>query len=116
MNPDLKKTRKKKRKKHSPSIIQRAEDKRHCYLCMLCDDDYRDKVYLETHHVLFGQGRRDKAEADGLTVRLCPDHHYEVHHNADSRKRLCAIAQKAYERDHTRTEWMARYKRNYLEE
>ena len=41
---------------------------------MLRDDNYSEHAYLETHHVMFGQGRRDKAEADGLTVRLCTDH------------------------------------------
>ena len=81
-----KKEKKKRKKTHGKSIIQRPEDKGH------------------------------KAEADGLTVRLCTDHHYEVHHNADSRQRLCAIAQRAYERTHTRDEWMERYKKNYLEE
>ena len=110
-----KKEKKKRKKKHAKSIIQRPEDKNRCYLCMLRDDNYSEHAYLETHHVMFGQGRRDKAEADGLTVRLCTDHHHEVHHNADSRQRLCAIAQRAYERTHTREDWMERYKRNYLE-
>ena len=114
MNPDPKRKKKRKRKNHHQSIIQRAEDRQRCYICMIRDDDYSEKGYLETHHVIFGQGRRDKSEADGLTVRLCKEHHEEVHRNADSRQRLSAIAQKAYERTHTREEWMARYKRSYI--
>lgn len=116
MNPDPKHKKKRKRKNHSPSIIQRAEDRQRCYVCMLRDGDFREKNYLETHHVMFGQGRRSKAEADGLTVRLCREHHYEVHHDDLCRQRLCAIAQKEYERTHTREEWMKRYKKNYREE
>lgn len=115
MRPDPKQKKRKKRKHHAKSIIQRAEDRQRCYLCMLRNGDYEERRYLETHHVLFGQGRRDKSEADGLTVRLCSEHHYEVHHNAASRHRLCAIAQREYERTHTREEWMSRYKKNYLE-
>lgn len=113
---DPKRKKKKKRKNHSKSIIQREEDKQRCYICMLRDGDYAEKKYLETHHVIFGQGRREKSEADGLTVRLCKEHHLEVHRDADSRKRLSAIAQKAYERAHSHDEWMDRYKRNYLED
>lgn len=115
MSPDPKKGRKKKRRKHGKSIIQREEDWQRCYLCMLREDDYSEKPYLETHHVVFGQGRRNKSEADGLTVRLCRRHHEEVHRSGSSRQRLSAIAQEAYERKHTREEWMERYKRNYLE-
>ena len=116
MNPDPKKKKKKRRKNHAQSIIQRTEDRQRCYICMLRNGDYSEKRYLETHHVIFGQGRRDKSEADGLTVRLCCQHHYEVHHDADSRQRMSAVAQKAYERTHTREDWMGRYKKNYLEE
>ena len=110
---DLKSVRKKKRKRHSESILQEKEHRQRCFLCMLKFSDYSVKRNLERHHVMFGQGRRDKAEADGLTVYLCHDHHYEVHHVAETRRRLCALAQDAYEMTHSRTEWMERYKRNY---
>ena len=113
MNPDPKRKKKRKKKNHHQSIIQRQEDRQRCYMCMM-RDDYSEKKYLETHHVIFGQGRRDKSEADGLTVRLCKEHHEEIHRNAESRQRLSAIAQKAYERTHTRDEWMKRYKKSYI--
>jgi len=83
---------------------------------MLRYDDYSEKQYLETHHVIFGQGRREKSEADGLTVRLCREHHVEVHRDAGARQRLSEIAQKAYERTHSREQWMNRYKKNYRED
>ena len=112
----LKPVRKKRRKTHSESIMHDREHRRQCYLCMLKYDDFSVRRGLERHHVMFGQGRRDKSEADGLTVYLCHDHHYEVHHVADTRRMLCALAQEAYEKTHTRQEWMERYKRNYRED
>ena len=114
---DPKPARKKKRKKHGKSILQDKADWQRCYICMIRDKNYREHRYLEKHHVMFGQGRRDKAEADGLTVRLCPRHHNDVHNMAALRKWLCGIAQRAYEGDgHTRDEWRQRYGKSYLEE
>lgn len=112
---DPKPTRKKRRKKHAKSIMHEEKHRQRCYLCMMKYGDYSAKTGLERHHVMFGQGRRDKAEADGLTVYLCHDHHYEVHRVAETRRRLCALAQDAYEMTHSREEWMIRYGRNYRE-
>ena len=114
---DLKPTKKKRRKKHAKSILQGKDDWQRCYICMVRDGNYREHGYLEKHHVMYGQGRRDKAEADGLTMRLCPCHHNEVHNMGALRKWLCAIAQKEYEgQGHTRDEWRQRYGKSYLEE
>ena len=37
-----------------------------------------------------------------------------VHNNREMRELLCRIAQTEYEQTHTREEWTARYKKNYL--
>lgn len=123
MSEDPKKARKKKRRKHSASIIQREEDGRRCYVCMLRDNDYREHAALDRHHVMFGAGRREKAEADGLVVMVCRYHHEEAHRSAEARRNLCRIAQEAWERmnrqrygKEVHDKWMERYGRNYREE
>ena len=73
MNMMFPKPIKKKRKKHKKSIMQPKGDRR-CYLCMLLDGDFTYKPYLEEHHVLFGNTHAF-AEAEGLKVNLCLEHH-----------------------------------------
>lgn len=121
MTADPKRPKKKRRKRHSKSIMQAAVGRR-CYLCEMSGDLTR-KAYLEKHHVLFGMGRRDKSEADGLVVMLCMDHHREVHLNEQIRRQLCAIAQLSWEKEHlqeygeaVRAKWIERYCRSYLDE
>lgn len=101
-------TKQKKRKKHKKSIMQPKGDRR-CYLCMLLDGDFTYKPYLEEHHVLFGNTHAF-AEAEGLKVNLCLEHHRNgpaaVHNNAKNARILMAKAQEVYERTHTREEWM----------
>lgn len=108
MNMMFPKPTKKKRKKHKKSIMQPKGDRR-CYLCMLLDGDFTYKPYLEEHHVLFGNTHAF-AEAEGLKVNLCLEHHRNgpaaVHNNAKNARILMANAQEVYERTHTREEWM----------
>lgn len=119
---DPKKSTRKRRKKHSASIIQHGEDLNRCYLCMTLRNDYAFKSGLETHHIFFGSGQRDKSEADGLTVRLCRYHHKAnggpeaVHRNNDVRRLLCRTGQQAYEEEYGHEAYMERYGRNYLQE
>ena len=93
-------TKQKKRKKHKKSIMQQKGDRR-CYLCMLLDGDFTYKPYLEEHHVLFGNTHAF-AEAEGLKVNLCLEHHRNgpaaVHNNAKNARILMAKAQEVYER------------------
>lgn len=109
-------TKQKKRKKHKKSIMQPKGDCR-CYLCMLLDGDFTYKPYLEEHHVLFGNTHAF-AEAEGLKVNLCLEHHRNgpaaVHNNAKNARILMAKAQEVYERTHTREEWMKNAGKNYL--
>lgn len=106
----------KKRKKHKKSIMQPKEDRR-CYLCMLLDNDFTEKRCLHEHHVMFGNDHAF-AEAEGLKVNLCRKHHQNgpeaVHNNQKNAEILMAKAQEAYERTHSREEWMKNGRKNYL--
>lgn len=109
--------KKKKRKRHKKSIMQPKYDRR-CYLCMLLDNDFREKSYLEEHHVMFGNDHAF-AEAEGLKVNLCEKHHRigpaAVHNNQKNAEILKAKAQEAFEREHSREEWTLNgLRKNYL--
>lgn len=111
----------KKRQKHGESIIQTKEDWRRCYLCMRIEDDYSEKPYLQTHHIFGGAARRKISEAEGFTVRLCIKHHahgglMDVHQNAEFARILHEDAQRAYEKQHSRKEFIELMHKNYLEE
>ena len=70
------------------SILQ---TEKRCYIC-------GSKMWLENHHIFFGNPNRKLSEKHGLKVWLCHSHHneppYGVHFNAGLRKRLQAKAQK----------------------
>lgn len=106
----------KKRKKHTPSILQDKEDKR-CFLCMMAGDYSVKRV--QEHHVIMGTSGRAKSEELGLKVNLCEKHHIygaeAVHNNAQNRRILEMAAQEAYERTHTRSGWMQEIGRDYLQ-
>lgn len=71
---------------------------------------------LECHHVMDGPNRRHSTSL-GLTVWLCREHHTGdngVHHNRALDLFLREEAQAAFERSHTREEWMTVFGRNYL--
>lgn len=73
---------------------------------------------LEKHHIMNGPHRK-KAEQLGLWVMITPEEHRYLHDTKDGTKRrleLKAEAQRAYEKDHPRGEWMWLFKKNYLEE
>ena len=72
---------------------------------------------LEKHHCMNGTASRKKADEDGLWVWLNHDIHMAVHsYRPDWKRELKAIAQTAYEKTHSRDEWMARYHKNYLKD
>lgn len=109
--------KKKKRIRHPESILN--TEKGVCYLCANLYGDYRQQ-YTEEHHVLFGSGMRTLSEAEGLKVYLCESHHKSgkeaVHNCRKTRELLCRIAQREYEKSHTRKEWMKISKKNYLDQ
>ena len=90
------------------SIIQKE---RKCFLC--------GKVTpLEMHHI-FGGANRKKSERYGLKVYLCHWCHNEppagVHFNRENDLILKQTAQRVFERDHTREQFMEEFGRNYLD-
>ena len=73
---------------------------------------------LEKHHIFGGVANRKISERAGLWVWLCGA---TCHRGVDGaqydpqKNRLLKVeAQKAFERDHTRTEWMKLIGKNYL--
>lgn len=108
----------KKRQLHGKSILQDDVDKT-CYLCRKLYDLQRERSDLEVHHIFNGNPDRRISEAEGFTVRLCPGHHRTgpeaAHRNIEIKRLLQQDAQRAYERTHSRAEFMALLHRNYLE-
>lgn len=91
------------------SIMQ--EDYRYCYLC--------GWPAKQEHHV-FGGANRKKSEKYGLKVKLCVECHIcgkdAVHNNEAIMQRLRQEGQRAFERNHTREQFMTEFGKNYLEE
>ena len=92
------------------SII--PDDDEYCYLCK--------KVHLmnpgtDVHHCLMGN-KRKLADADGLTVHLCHDHHMMLHQKGLHRDELIRLAQITYMEhyDKTKEDFINRYGKNYL--
>jgi len=112
-----KKSKKKKRLRHPPSILHNKAD-RTCYLCMLLDQNYRRYRNLHEHHIYGGLANRPISEAEGLKVYLCLHHHEfseeAVHGNKEIMELLRQEGQRAFERTHTREEFMKLIGKNYL--
>ena len=108
-----KKPSKKKRQTHKDSILQ-ARDGR-CYICMKNGSD-RIWPVLHKHHAFLG-ANRPIAEAEGLYVFLCPDHHEfgkdAVHKNYEILREIQKDAQRAFEENHSRQQFMELMGRNY---
>lgn len=105
-----------RRRKHAESILQQGN---YCYLCALQQGNYGEKPGLHKHHIYGGANRRI-SEQYGFWVKLCIAHHeygpFAAHSNIRSMRLLQRQCQQAYERTHTRQEFMALIGRNYLEE
>lgn len=89
------------------SIMQ---DGKFCYFC-------GGKVGLQTHHVFAGVANRPISEKYGLKVWLCHECHTGAHGaQYDKAKNLLLKqqAQRAFEKTHTRAEWMQLIRKNYL--
>ena len=81
--------------------------------------DYRRYPVVHEHHIYDGPNRQN-SEAEGLKVYLCLDHHImgpeAVHNNHKNMRILHRDGQRAYERTHSRAEFMSLIGRNYLDE
>lgn len=112
-----KKRDKKHRKIHPPSIIQPQDGG--CYLCEKLHGDYSPKK-IEEHHVYFGPGLREISERWGFKVYLCRKHHVHaggpeaVHRNHETCLLVQQDVQRAFERTHSRQQFMEIIGRNYL--
>ncbi len=108
--------RRKRRKKHKASILHCKDGT--CYLCMKLRKDYRLYPVVHEHHIYDGPNR-SISEAEGLKVYLCLEHHIwgpgAVHNNQENMRILQQDGQRAYERTHTREEFMELIGRNYLD-
>lgn len=98
---------------HNYSILQ-GKGKR----CYLTD---AEGIPLEKHHIYFGTGLRQISDKHGFWVWLKPELHrgtYGVHgkagHSLD--QRLKQDCQRAYEREHSREDFLRLIGRNYLDE
>lgn len=91
------------------SLVQSVEE---CFVC-------RRKVGLHCHHIYFGVKGREKSDKMGAWCYLCYEHHegtLGVHgkNGHDLDLFLKQQAQKAFEKDHTREEFMEIIGKNYL--
>ena len=90
------------------SIIQ--TDGNGCYLC-------GKTVGIECHHVFAGVANKKLSTRLGLTVMLCHECHTGKHgaqYDKEKNLMLKRDAQFAFERTHTRSEWMKLFGKNYL--
>ena len=74
---------------------------------------------LQRHHIFPGVANRKISEANGFFVDLCVDCHLGVdgaQYNREVGDMLKRDCQMAYEETHTREEWMALIRKNYLSE
>lgn len=109
--------KKKKRRHHPASIMQRKEDG-YCYLCALLEDNWKPCRYREGHHIFFSKKLRPMSEEYGLKVYLCRRHHREepeaVHQNWRNRRILEAQGQQAFEEIYGHEKFMKVFGQNYI--
>ena len=89
------------------SIMQ---NKKECYLC-------GRQFELECHHVFAGVANRKLSDKYGLWVYLCHNCHTGTNgaqYAKDLNLRLKQEAQEAFEKTHTRKEFMQIFGKNYL--
>ena len=89
------------------SILQEG---RSCYLCGRVTG-------LEKHHIFAGVANRKISESQGFWVFLCQQDHTGTdgaQYDKEKNLMLKRDAQYAYERTHTRSEWMKLIGKNYL--
>ena len=91
------------------SILQQETDT--CFFCGSYD-------WTETHHIFGGNPNRKISDKHGFTIRLCHWCHNEpphgVHHNRENDLWLKRQCQMAYEKTHTREEFIALIGKSYL--
>ena len=89
------------------SIVQTEKE---CWFCGA-------RAGLEEHHIFAGVANRKISEKYGLTVWLCHKHHTGAdgaQYDKDLNLTLKIDAQRAFEKHHSRSEWMKLIRKNYL--
>lgn len=81
--------------------------------CVICG-----KVgFMHVHHIFEGSLRK-RSERYGMTCLLCPYCHVyspnSVHLNENTNKKLKRAAQRKFEREHTREDFIKLFGRSYL--
>lgn len=89
--------------------------------------DYKDICYFCQaprecwHHLIFGNGKREIADEDGLVIPMCNKHHNmgqvseRIHGNVMAEKLSKMLGQAIWEKHYgDRKEFMKRYGRSYL--
>lgn len=83
--------------------------------CLICGS----RIDIHLHHIFNDSAeRKQRSEEDGFLVPLCPRHHHTrsegIHHNAFFDLTLKGMAQRRYEKTHSREEFVERYDRSYI--
>jgi len=99
--------------KRKDSVIEGGNN----YECWFCGKQNG----LEVHHCIHGTANRVQADNYGLWVYLCPECHRGTHgvHGKYGHERdltLKKVAQRAYEKEHSREQFRAVFGRSYLED
>lgn len=96
------------------SILQTQQE---CYVCRRIYN-VRTPYGLEVHHIFPGNPGRELSERNGLKVWLCQRHHnmppYGVHYDAVLAEWLKQQGQLAFEREHSRAEFVQQFGENHL--
>jgi len=91
----------------SKSIMQHCEEPQ-CYIT-------GSRINLDKHHCVHGRANRKIAEKYGLWVYLRHDIHMNLHDkDKELDRELEQDAQRAFEKEHSRNEWMKLIGKNYL--
>ena len=90
------------------SIVQKNKE---CFVC-------KSGINLHEHHIFFGMANRKLSEKYGLKVWLCGRHHNlsneGIHFNSELDRYVKRIGQQAFEKTHTRQEFMQIFGKSYL--
>lgn len=81
--------------------------------CWICQ-----KPYAQTHEIFYGNGKRQLSIKYGQQVKLCNEHHRQVHKNPNQGldKELKQMAQKNFEAFHGHKKYMELFTINYLDQ
>ena len=79
--------------------------------CVICEG-----TPAAWHHIFYGTANRQLSDKYGFVVSLCPEHHWTVHckPNMGIDLMLKQTAQKDFEKQHSRAEFIRTFGRSYL--